>query len=152
MKKKKFNWRAFISMYISVSFLIMVVSGVILYFAPSGRVAFWSIWKFWGLTKDEWQAVHTIFTFIFVIAAGFHLFYNWKPFVSYLKEKMQSRLKLRREFSFSVIVTALIFILTLAQIPPFSTVMDFGEELTESWETNQTEPPEPHAELTQIMQ
>ena len=39
-----------------------------------------------------------------------------------------------------------LLVATLANIPPFSTVIEFGETLTDSWATEQTEPPVPHAE------
>ncbi|MBS3945958.1 MAG: DUF4405 domain-containing protein [Melioribacter sp.] len=144
--KKKFSWRGFISLYITLSFIIMAISGIILYFSPPGRVANWSYWRFLGLLKSQWQAIHTIFTFLFIVAAGFHLFFNWKPFIAYLKTKFESNVKLRNEFTISSIVVILIFAMTIYDFVPFKNVMDFGEELKASWSTEKTEPPIPHAE------
>ncbi|HOI30456.1 MAG TPA: DUF4405 domain-containing protein [Melioribacteraceae bacterium] len=144
--KKRFSWRGFISLYITISFLIIIVSGIILYFAPPGRVANWSYWRFLGLLKSQWQSVHTIFTFIFIIAAGFHLFYNWKPFVAYLKTKFESKIKLRLELIFSIIVILIFFVMVIYDFAPFKSVMDFGEQLKESWSNDSNEPPIPHAE------
>jgi len=144
--KKNFNWRGFTSLYITLSFIIMAISGIILYFAPPGRVANWSYWRFLGLLKSQWQAIHTIFTFLFIIAAGFHLFFNWKPFIAYLKTKFESSIKLRKELIISSLVVVLIFVMTINDSVPFKNVMDFGEELKDSWSTQKTEPPIPHAE------
>lgn len=150
--KKKFNWRGFTSLYITLSFLIMAVSGIILYFAPPGRVANWSYWRFLGLLKSQWQAIHTIFTFLFIIAAAFHLFFNWKPFIAYLKTKFESSIRLRKELLVSSIVVVLIFTMTIYESVPFKNVMDFGETLKDSWSTEKTEPPVPHAENQKIFE
>ncbi|MHB2155920.1 DUF4405 domain-containing protein [Calditrichota bacterium GD2] len=145
-RRGKFSWRAFVSLYITWSALILLVSGVILYIAPAGRIAKWTHISLLGLEKEEWQAIHTIFSFLFVIAAGFHLFYNWKPFISYLKDKFKQAFALRKELYATTILTIAIFVLTLWNVPPFSTIMDIGEYFTESWESKQNEPPIPHAE------
>lgn len=148
--KNKFNWRGFVSLYIALSFLIMTISGIILYIAPPGRVAHWSYWGLLGLTKTEWQAIHTIFTFIFVGFLGFHIFFNWKPLIHYLKSKTKTGLKLHKELSLAIILSLLIFGFTYFEFPPFSTVMNIGEEITDSWSTEENEPPIPHAELLTV--
>lgn len=149
-RKNKFNWRGFVSLYITLSFLIMTISGIILYVAPPGRVAHWSYWGLLGLTKTEWQAIHTIFTFIFVGFLGFHIFFNWKPLIHYLKSKTKTGLKLHKELSLAIILSLLIFGFTYFEFPPFSTVMNIGEEITDSWSTEENEPPIPHAELLTV--
>ena len=145
-KNKKFKWKAFISLYITFSFIIMVISGFILYLAPPGRIAHWTHIYILGLEKESWQAIHTIFTFLFIIGGGLHVYYNWKPLMSYLKNKTIARINIRKELSVSFILTIAIFTFTLKEIPPFSSVMELGETLTDSWSNEQTEPPAPHAE------
>ncbi len=146
MKGRKINWRSFVSLYITISMLIMMISGIILYFAPPGRVAYWTNWIFLGLSKTEWQAVHTIFTFIFIGFIGFHIYFNWKPLMHYIKEKTKRGLSLKKELAIATVINVLIFGFTFYEVPPFSTVMEFGEELSESWSNEETEPPVPHAE------
>ncbi|MCP5063573.1 MAG: DUF4405 domain-containing protein [Ignavibacteriae bacterium] len=145
-KNKDFNWRSFTSLYITFSFIIMVISGIILFFAPPGRIAHWSYWAFFGLTKTEWQNIHTIFTFLFIVAGGFHIYFNWKPLMFYLKNKTQSSIKIKSELTYAIVASLLICILTLSNVPPFSTVLDFGEYLTNSWEDESNTPPTSHAE------
>ncbi len=124
----------------------MTLSGIILYLAPPGRVANWTNWRYIGLLKSEWQSVHTIFTFIFVIAIMFHLFFNWRPIWVYLKTKVETKTKPRKEIFVALTLASLVFVLTLNRTVPFSSVMDFGESLKESWSAPTTEPPIPHAE------
>ncbi|GAB4363570.1 MAG: DUF4405 domain-containing protein [Calditrichia bacterium] len=146
-KTKKFNWRAFTSLYVVFSFILMGISGLILYITPPGRVAYWTNWKLFFLTKEAWGAVHTIFSLSFIIMGSIHLYFNWKPFVSYMKSRVQAGLRVRREVAYSGLISLFILVFTLLELPPFSTIMNFGETISESWATEQEQPPAPHAEL-----
>ena len=50
------------------------------------------------------------------------------------------------ELTLTLVLTILVFIATAASIPPFSTVMDFGTKMKNSWEESSQEPFIPHAE------
>ncbi len=52
----------------------------------------------------------------------------------------------------SVLVTLLITGLTIASIPPFSSIMDLGESLKNSWEDNNNQPFVTHAELLSLQE
>ena len=146
--KNKFSWRAFISFGLSYAFIVILLSGIILYAAPPGRYAHWVNWEIIGLRKEGWQALHTVFSFTFVVLSVFHLLtVNWKQFFSYLKSKTQTGLNKKREFIFSSGLFIFFFLGILFSVPPFKTIMDAGEYLTESWEQADEEPPVPHAEL-----
>ncbi len=145
--KKKFQWRSFTTFYIVISFLIISISGIILYITPPGRVANWSDWKFIGLTKYQWQSVHTIFTFLFVVGASFHIYFNWKVLITYLRTKLHEGMKRKRELMLSSTLAGIILVFTIVDVPPFKTVMDFGEDIANSWVSPKEEPPIPHAEL-----
>lgn len=146
--EKKFSWRAFISFGLLFSFIIMSLTGIVLYLAPAGRVSNWVNWKLIGFTKAQWQALHTVFSYTFIILAVFHLFsINWRVFISYIKNKTRQGLNRKRELWLSTVFTLLFFLGIVYSVPPFSSVMDFGEYLTESWEKKTNEPPIPHAEL-----
>lgn len=153
MDKKIFSWRAFISFGLLFSFVIIFITGIVMYIAPPGRIAHWVNWKLIGLTKEDWQAIHTIFSVIFVILSIFHLFsINWKVFLSYIKSKTSLGLNKKKELYLSSVFTVIIFTGTIFSIPPFSSVMNFGEYLTESWENEDNNPPIPHAELLTLIE
>jgi len=146
--KKKFYWRSFVSFGLFLSFLVMTLSGVILYIAPPGRVANWSNWELWGLTKAGWQSLHTNFSLFFLILGIFHLFsINWKAFLAHIRTKATKELNRKKEMVLATLLTVFIFIGVIVNIPPFKTIMVWGESLTESWEKKETSPPIPHAEL-----
>ncbi len=146
-KKKGFNFRGFVSLYIALSFIIISISGLLLFAAPPGRIAHWSNWNLIALTKEQWQAIHTIFSVLFVIMAAFHLYFNWKPIMAYFRQKIQTHVKMRREFLVASSAIAAILALTLLELPPFQPIMDLSETLTNSWSNEEVEPPVPHAEL-----
>ncbi len=150
MKESKFSLRKFTSLYMTISFLIMIISGIILYIAPPGRIAHWSYWSMLGLTKTEWQNNHTTFTFLFVFAGLLHIMYNWKPILHYISTKSISSSKLSKELIISVIFSLFVFVGTYYEIQPFGFVLELGEEITDSWENENNEPPIPHAERLTI--
>ncbi|MCY1722600.1 DUF4405 domain-containing protein [Prolixibacteraceae bacterium Z1-6] len=145
--KNKFSWRAFISFGLTYAILIILLSGIMLYVSPPGRYAHWVNWTLWGFSKEGWQAIHTIFSFGFIVLSIFHLLsVNWKAFVSYLKSKSGSGFNKKRELILSSLLVLVLFFGTVLSIPPFKTVMDLGEHFTGSWEKIEERAPVPHAE------
>ncbi len=151
--KKSFSWRVFTSFGLFIALLMMLVSGVILYISPPGRVANWTDWRMIGLTKRGWQNQHIIFGFAFLILSVFHLFFiNWKAFLSYLKSKTTEGLKSPGELFTILMLSALFGIGTYYGIQPFSSVIKFGDAISDSWERQETKAPVPHAELMTLKQ
>jgi len=122
----------------------------VLYVAPPGRIANWSVWRLLLLSKGQWQAVHTLVALLFLVAAGFHLYFNWKVLLAYLKSKLHAGVRMKRELLAASAAAALLLTATIAGMPPFSTVMTVGEEVKNSWSTTSSEPPLPHAELLTV--
>ncbi len=151
MTNKPFKWKNFISFGLFISFFIIAFTGVILYITPPGRVAKWVNWELLGLSKDQWQAQHTIFACTFLILSVFHLFVmNWKVFLSYIKSKTSNGFHMKRELPVSLVLVLLIFFGTLFSVPPFKTIIDVGEYFTESWEKKEQRAPMPHMEAMSI--
>jgi hypothetical protein len=146
----KFHWKVFVSFYVVFSLAVLALSGIVLYVAPPGRIANWSVWRLALLSKAQWQAMHTIVATLFLVAAGFHIYFNWKVLVAYLRSKLSDGLRMKRELLTATAAAALILTGTLVEVPPFSSVMAFGEGVKNSWSSRATEPPVPHAELLTI--
>jgi len=145
---QKFSWKAFISFGLAYIMLFLIVSGFILYVSPPGRYAHWVTWKLWGMTKEEWQAIHTVFSFAFIVLSVFHLFAaNWKVFLSYIRSKKVGGFNRKFELLFATIFIAVFFFGTFYAIPPFENVMTLGANLTNSWEGEEDRAPIAHAEL-----
>lgn len=148
MPKQSFSFRAFTAFLLLWAFVVLLVSGLVLYVAPPGRIANWTDWRLLGLTKGQWESVHTILSLAFVIGAFFHILkFNWKVLLNYLKKKAVSGLRYRRELVTSAVLSVLFLAGSAAEIPPFVQIMDFGEYLKNSWASPEEEPPIPHLEL-----
>ena len=146
-KKKGFQLRSFTSFSLVFSTIIMSWSGFILYVAPPGRIANWGDWKLMLFTKAEWQALHTIFSYMFFILFVIHLFFvNWKAFLTYFKSKIKAGLNRKWELIAATVVSGLFFIGTLESWTPFGPVMSFGEKVKESWDQEYVSPPVAHME------
>lgn len=146
-KKNGFNLRSFTSFSLVISTIIMSWSGFILYVAPPGRIANWGSWKLMLFTKAEWQALHTIFSYLFFILVIIHLFFvNWKTFLTYFRSKLKAGLNKKWELALSVVLSGIIFAGTLRSWTPFGPVMSFGEKVKEGWGNKFETPPVIHME------
>jgi hypothetical protein len=146
-QKRSFNLRSFTSFSLVISTIIMSWSGFILYVAPPGRIANWGDWRLMLFTKAEWQALHTIFSYMFFILVIIHLFFvNWKTFLTYIRSKLKSGLNKKWELIAATIVSAVFFIGTLESWTPFGPVMTFGENVKASWDKKYSGPPVAHME------
>ena len=145
-EKEPFYWRAFVTFLVVLSFSLLAVSGLVLFIAPPGRIANWSKWSIGALTKANWQAVHTVFALLFVVLGGFHLYFNWRVVLNYIRAKLGGGVRRGRELALASGLGVVVLASTVAGLAPFSTVMTFGEEVKNSWSTPANEPPVPHAE------
>ena len=146
-KLKKTSYRAMTSLVTTWSFIIATVTGVVLYIVPEGRVANWTIWDLWGLTKGGWTDLHVIFSIVFVGVGVAHLIYNWKPFRNYMAERASGHVHVSKTVYGSVAIAAAFFGLTLYNLPPANWVMDLSSSIKRSWVvTPAYEPPFGHAE------
>jgi len=128
-------------------FIALLVSGVVLFIAPPGRIAHWTDWAILSLTKEQWQAVHTLASLVFIVGGLFHAIdLNRRAIWNYLKRSRKPDSPFRMSLLVSVVLSVAVLFGTVAGIPPFSFVTGLGEWATESWETPQSSAPAPHAE------
>ncbi len=144
---KQFNWRAFVSVLTTLSFIAMTFTGVILFVVPPGRIANWTGWTMIALTKHQWVGLHVWFSLIFMIASGFHVYLNWNPLVRYFKSKASHAFALRPEWVLALVISAVVFVCTLGNVAPFSSLLEWNEAIKYSWDTPRQRAPIPHAEL-----
>jgi len=151
MGEKRWNGRAFASLCSLVSFVLLCFTGIILFVEPHGRVAYWTKWQFLNVEKDQWGNVHILSGLLFLVAGGFHLYYNWKPLIKYLSGKIESTLRYKREMVISLLIFLWIIISGIWSIPPLVYVSELGETIKSSWVTSpELEPPFGHAEMVSL--
>ncbi len=151
MAKRQFHFRAFVSLFLLISALVITVTGVVLYLSPPGRIANWTGWMILGLTKTQWQGIHTVFALLFVVAVGIHTYLNWRVILSYLYDRVRGGVRRGRELALACFAIVLVFGLTLGNLPPFSMVLDLGNRLSFAWDEPESRLPiPPNAEVGEV--
>lgn len=112
------NIRRVTSLTALISFLLLILTSIILYIVPAGRVAYWSDWRLWGLSKTQWSDLHINLGVLFLLSIILHIYYNWKPIVTYLKNRAKKVVVVTGEFNIAMVITILILLGTYAMVPP----------------------------------
>lgn len=133
-----------------VTFVLEVVTSVVLYIVPHGRVAYWADWHLLGLSKTQWANQHINLGVLFLLAALFHIFYNWKPIVAYLRNKAQEFRVVTASFNVALLLSLVVAVGTYFEIPPMSTVIAFSDSIKDNAAKAYGEPPYGHAELSPL--
>ena len=143
--------RSLTSLSVMAGFLIMSLSGVVAFVNPQGRIAYWTDWSMLGLTKEQWGDIHILSSLLFVVAGVIHIYYNWRPLMNYLGQKVASGRKHQREIAITILISLIIVASAVWRIPPLSYLLDLNAYVKELWVVHKDyEPPFGHAELLSL--
>lgn len=147
MLNNKQSWRPLASFLVAWSFVVLTVTGLVLYVVPHGRVAYWTHWSLAGMEKDQWAWVHMMFGGLFIVSGALHLYFNWNTFTTFLAGRVRGHLALKREVVIATGGTVAVFALSAMNLPPASWIIDLNDRIKASWVTApELEPPFGHAE------
>ncbi len=132
------------------SIIVMTYTGIMLFIAPPGRVANWANWKLFALSKEDYAQIHSTFMVLFIVMTLLHIFYNWKPMTSYMKNQAKQMIFFTKDMIIATILTIIFIVGTLSGVSPFSNFIDLGEEVKNSWEKEYGTAPYSHAELSSL--
>lgn len=138
--------RRFTALTAFLSFSVMLVTSLILFVTPQGRIAYWADWTLAGLNKEQWSAIHVNAGFLFLATLLFHIYLNWRAITLYLKNRAQQFKLFTPEFNAALLLVCAFVVGTYADIPPFSSIQDLGEVIKENAADTYGEPPYGHAE------
>lgn len=138
------------SLTMLLSMLAMTFTGILLFITPPGRVANWTNWQIFGLTKELIANIHTTFMVLFVVATLLHIFYNFRPMISYMKNDLREFVLFTKEMIVSLILFVLFLVGTIYEVVPFSSFLNFGDGIKNSWEKGVVSAPYQHAELSSL--
>jgi len=151
MNMQNIHTRGLTSLFTLFGFLIMSITGLVLYVVPEGRVAYWITWTMLGLSKTDWGNIHILSSILFIVAGAFHIYFNWRPLINYFKKKTKAGINLKRELVLSSVLSVWIVIGSIWPHPPLSYLLDFNEWLKKTWVVEDDyEPPFGHAELMSL--
>jgi Domain of unknown function (DUF4405) len=144
---KRWHMRGFTSLLTVVGFLVMSITGLVLYIVPQGRVAYWVEWKLLLLTKGQWGDIHILSSLLFVGAGVAHIYFNWKVLVGYVLKKGKGGIKLKRELAVAFIIGIVLVVGGIKPFPPVSYLLDFNNYIKDAWISEPDyDPPFGHAE------
>ncbi len=144
------NMRKITSMTMIWSLIVLTFNSIVLYVVPEGRIANWADWRLWGLDKHDWSAQHTTVGFLFIFAGLLHIYYNWRPLLSYLKKKTRSFSLFTAASSIGLALTIIFVIGTYLNVPPMSTIVDFSEQIKEGAARTYGDPPYGQAQSSSL--
>ena len=144
------NIRKITSLTALISFVLIILTSVILYIVPHGRIAYRSDWHLWGFSKTEWGNLHINLGVLFLLAIFLHIYYNWKPIINYMKNRAKKVTVFTNNFNAALVITLVFALGTYFMIPPFSTLLIFSESIKDAGAIKYGEPPFGHAELAPL--
>jgi hypothetical protein len=129
-----------------MAFLLMVLSGFVLYISPQGKVAHWSDWRVWGLDKEEWGDLHVTMGLLMLVAGVLHIYFNWKIILAYLRDRQRKLKIFTPELNLALLIALAVAALTLLASPPLQWILDLRQGLRDSAARELGDPPYGHAE------
>jgi hypothetical protein len=144
------SFRRIISLTSFLSFILLAVTSVILYIVPHGRVAYWSNWHMWGLSKSEWGNLHINVGVLFLVVVMIHTILNWNAIVNYMKTREKKLIIFTMDFNIAMVLVLITTLCSIYMLPPYSWVIEFGESIKDRASITYGEPPYGHAELSTI--
>ncbi len=144
------NVRKIASMTMLLSFVLCILTSIILYIVPQGRVAYWADWHLWGLTKGQWGDLHINLGILLLVAGFFHIFYNWNVIVAYMKNKAREVKIFTGSFNVALILCLIVGFGTFYEIPPVYSVITISDSIKDAAAEKYGEPPYGHAELSSL--
>lgn len=143
-------FRKITSLTALLSFLVTLITSVILYIVPEGRVAYWADWHLLGMTKTQWGDVHTTVGTLFLLALLLHIWLNWKPLMNYMKNRAREMVVMTGPMIVSFLLVVMVVAGTLIGLPPMSTLLDYGAQIKEQATETYGNPPYGHAETSPL--
>ncbi|MFC1529196.1 DUF4405 domain-containing protein [Gemmatimonadota bacterium] len=138
---KRFQLRVFTSLSLVTTGLVLACTGAICYLKPPSRIAEWIGWRFLGLEKGTWEALHTIFAWLFVMAALTHVIYNRKALWKQMRVRLEKGREHWRELTAAVGLTMAFILVTLLNIFPAGPIITLSDRLSEGWGREGNTPP-----------
>ncbi|MEN8255074.1 MAG: DUF4405 domain-containing protein [Verrucomicrobiota bacterium] len=108
-----------------LSFILMIITSIVLYIAPFGRHS--GRWQLLGLEKGEWKALHVNLGILFLVVGIIHVVLNLKPIILYLKNKNRKLRVFTLSFTIATLITFWIVVSTLFNLPPVNTIQRYRQ-------------------------
>ncbi|SOC08704.1 DUF4405 domain-containing protein [Rhodobacter maris] len=119
-----FSSRASAVFLAGFTFLGLVISGLAVAIAPSGRIALNLHWQLIGLSRVQWERLHLTLGIFFLFAAGWHIALHWSVIRNLVWSMREHALCHRREVGLALAIVAALIGLAIVDLPPASWLAD----------------------------
>lgn len=140
--------RKIISLTTFFSFVLLIISSIMLYVVPEGRVAYWADWRI-IFTKAQWGDLHITGGALFLVAGLWHTFLNWKPVMNYIRGAGGGS---RKPLLAAALICLFVYAGTLLEIPPMQQLVSWNDAIKDYRARKYGEPPFGHAETSSLKQ
>lgn len=123
---RPFHKRGWVVFMVGLSASVLLISGIVLFIAPSGRIANTTQWALLWLDKGAWVNLHNVFAILFVAGLIWHLVFNWKPLSNYVVSRATHHLNLKRELLAAVAVLLVLVVLVAQNLPLVDALTDLS--------------------------
>lgn len=142
--------RKITSLTLVIAGFFELITSIVLYVIPSGRVAYWADYHLFGLSKTQWGDIHITVGALLLVMAVFHIYFNWRPIMAYIKNKAKQVTIFTKSFNVALLISLYVAVGTIYSLPPMNYVLQLGEYFTDTANEKYGEPPYGHAELSSL--
>ncbi|MBO9448263.1 MULTISPECIES: DUF4405 domain-containing protein [unclassified Ruegeria] len=125
--KTKISGRAMAVFGVTFSFLAMLVSGGILFFAPIGKISNATDWQVLGLDRQGWDDVHIALALLFVGFSLWHAALHIRTFKTLILGNRMCPQGHRIEAMIGAAFVIALVTLTVFGLPPANWLLDLNE-------------------------
>lgn len=143
--------RKVVSLTTAFSFLFLIISSVMLYIVPEGRVAYWADWSI-IFTKSQWGDLHITGGTLFVVFGIWHTVLNFKAIANYCKAAFDAQRRNPRPLLVSLLICLFVYAGTLLNVPPMRQLVSWNDAIKDYQAAKHGEPPFGHAETSSLRQ
>lgn len=143
--------RRIISLIALLSFCVMAATGLVMFLAPQSRVAYWNGWELFGLSKRDYDSIHSTFMLLFLTAIVWHTVLNWRFIVDYLRTSTRKLVVVTPEFLLALAVCVLFFVGTVWRSVPFDQFLGIAGVAKSYWRETLGSPPWAPADATPLL-
>jgi hypothetical protein len=111
--RRAFNGRAFTTTLTAFSFMALAVTGLLMYAEVESHTL---------------KSVHAVISLVAVVAAGCHLYHNWRSLLRHLQRGGEAAWTWRREWLLALLIVVVTVGGTAAGLPPFSLLAEEEHE------------------------
>ena len=143
--------RKIVSLTTAFSFLLLIISSIMLYIIPEGRVAYWADWSI-IFTKTQWGDLHITGGALFIVFGIWHTALNFKAIASYCKAAFAAQRRNPMPLIVSLLICLFVYAGTLYNVPPMRQLTTWNDAIKDYQAAKHGEPPFGHAETSSLRQ